>query len=107
MSTSIIKPERESSKLRRSKSRVFSTKRDIEEFRRHPERFLSKTNCYLPLLQYYATRMKSDEEDQIEETRGLVEHKRIHSSSTSSSQSDSTYDENSSVNQKIHLGFVL
>ena len=36
-------------------SRVLSTKNSLKEFRRHPERFLSKSNRYLSILRRQAT----------------------------------------------------
>ena len=47
-------PMKERSKPKRSISRIQSAKNPLQEFRRHPERFLSASNRYLPLLRRQA-----------------------------------------------------
>jgi len=51
-----------SNKSQRPSSRIFATKTTLEEFRRHPERFLSQTNRYLPLLRRHAVELKQKQQ---------------------------------------------
>jgi hypothetical protein len=49
------------SKPKRPSSRIFSTKNTLRAFSRYPERFLSKSNRYLPLLRRQAVEIESNE----------------------------------------------
>jgi hypothetical protein len=50
-----------SSKLKRPSSRIFSTKKSLQEFRHYPDKFLSKSNRYLPLLRRQAAEIEAYE----------------------------------------------
>ncbi len=45
---------KEPKKSRRPSSRIFASKQTLQQFRCHPERFLSQSNRYLPLLRRQA-----------------------------------------------------
>jgi hypothetical protein len=88
-----IKP---SSKQKRPLSRLFSSKTSLQEFRHYPERFLSKSNRYLPLLHHQAMQIKS---------RELLHKHQAQSSFFDAS--DLAYDDvNSFLSEDIEIGFV-
>lgn len=52
--TSIPSRSPQSSAPKRPASRLIVTKTTLRDFRRHPEKYLSPSNCYLPLLRRQA-----------------------------------------------------
>ncbi|CAF0858330.1 unnamed protein product [Rotaria sordida] len=87
-----------SSKPKRSLSRINSAKNSLQEFRLHPERFLSPSNRYLPLLRRQVTDIESREfyNKQQKDKNDLIKKQRINISppiSRLSDESDLTYDE--------------
>ncbi|CAF3420303.1 unnamed protein product [Rotaria sp. Silwood1] len=87
-----------SPKSRRSLSRISSAKGSLQEFRLHPERFLSASNRYLPLLRRQTTDIESRElyNRQQKEKNDSIKKQRINFSppiSRLSDGSDLTYDE--------------
>lgn len=93
-----------SPKLKRSLSKINSPQSSLQEFRVHPERFLSATNRYLPLLRRQMTDI--DPKDKAE----LMRKQRSSISppiSRLSDGSDLTYDEAKSfLSEDADLGFV-
>ncbi|CAF2865474.1 unnamed protein product [Rotaria sp. Silwood2] len=87
-----------SARSRRSLSRISSAKSSLQEFRLHPERFLSASNRYLPLLRRQNTDIESKDyyNRQQKEKNDLIKKQRINFSppiSRLSDGSDLTYDE--------------
>lgn len=92
-----------SSQPRRSLSRIRSAKSCFEEFRLHPERFLSASNRYLPLLRRQAIEVK------IKESQSKQAGKIITPSPPSrlSDGSDMTYDDAKSfLSEETEFAFV-
>lgn len=90
----------ESPKVHRSISRIQSAHNALEEFRRHPERFLSASNRYLPLLRRQALQAAShglsDKQQQQREKNDVIRKPRVTISpplSRLSTTSDYTYDD--------------
>ncbi|CAM4809004.1 unnamed protein product [Rotaria magnacalcarata] len=54
-------PSKPSLKLKSQNSKLFITKSAVQEFHQYPERFLSKSNRYLPLLHHHALKIESHE----------------------------------------------
>ncbi len=102
----------ESSKSKRRVSRISSAKSIVEEFRLHPERFLSASNRYLPLLRRQALEAESRESSskQQKEKNDSIKKSRRHLSpplSRLSDGSDLTYDDAKSfLSEDNDLGFV-
>jgi hypothetical protein len=86
-----------SPKPKRPLSRIISSKKSLHEFRRYPERFLSQSNRYLPLLHHQAMKIKSQE------------FSRKHSIQSSLFESsDFVYDDAASfLSEDIEAGFVV
>lgn len=77
----------------RSPARMIATKSSLREFRQHPERFLSKSNRYLPLLQRQASQSRLQ--------------KAKPSNSSLADGSDLAYDDaRSFLSEEIEAGFV-
>ena len=87
--------EKALAEIKRPSPRIFCTKNTLQEFRRHPERFLSASNRYLPLLRRQATAMESQK-------------RRKHRPGTSrcSDHSDVAFDEMKSFLSESDVGFV-
>jgi hypothetical protein len=98
---------------KRPSSRKFPNKTSLEEFRRYPERFVSESNRYLPLLRRQATGIESNEfyiKQQKEKTDLLKRSRPQFLSSTSplSGGSDVGYDDATSfLSEEVETGFVL
>jgi hypothetical protein len=89
------------SKIKRPLSRIFSAKSSLQEFRLHPERFLSKSNRYLPLLKRQATDIESHELYIKQRTQLSL------STSHLSDGSDLAYDDAKSfLSEEFEAGFV-
>ncbi|UJR26970.1 hypothetical protein I4U23_008277 [Adineta vaga] len=61
LSTSMHDQSNQLSSPKRSPSRFTVTKASLRDFRRHPERYLSPSNCYLPLLRRQAIENEAKE----------------------------------------------
>jgi len=98
---------KESPKPRRSLSRITSAKKSLQEFRLYPERFLSASNRYLPLLRRQALEVKSKQNKDKNEP---VKKQRLHFSppiSRLSDESGLTYeDAKSFLSEENEIGFV-
>jgi len=110
--TSTVEPSnkeiKQSPKPKRSLSRINSTQKSLKEFRLHPERFLSASNRYLPLLRRQALEVESKQpKDKTDSTKRT----RINFSppiSCVSDGSDLTYDDSKSfLSEEIETGFIL
>jgi hypothetical protein len=97
---------------KRSLSRISSAKKALEEFRLHPERFLSASNRYLPLLRRQALDVESKEllsKQQKEKNDSIKKQRRNFSPPISrlSDGSDLTYDDAKSfLSEDYDIGFV-
>ncbi|CAF2434040.1 unnamed protein product [Rotaria sp. Silwood2] len=81
------------SKMTRPSSRTLVVKSTLQEFRQYPERFLSKTNRYLPLLRHQA--VKTTESNKCH-TKQEKEHTQFSSSNSHhSSETNVTFDDES------------
>ncbi len=98
---------KQSSKPKRPLSRISSVKSAIQEFRLHPERFLSASNRYLPLLRRQALEVESK---RSKDKNDSSKKSRINFSppiSRLSDGSDLTYDDAKSfLSEDIETGFV-
>lgn len=96
---------KQSPKPKRSLSRINSARKAVEEFRLHPERFLSASNRYLPLLRRQALEAESKQQKQ-----DTIKKTRIHFSppiSRLSDGSDLTYDDAKSfLSEEFDTRFV-
>lgn len=94
-----------SPKPKRSLSRINSARKAVEEFRLHPERFLSASNRYLPLL-----RRQASETELTQQKTEPIRKPRINFSppiSRLSDGSDLTYDDAKSfLSEENENGFV-
>jgi hypothetical protein len=101
-----------SPKIKRSLSRINSAKNSLQEFRLHPERFLSASNRYLPLLRRQAIEVETQQLyiKQQKEKTDAIKKQRMHFSppiSRLSDGSDLTYDDAKSfLSEEIDAGFV-
>ena len=87
---------------RRSLSRIRSAKSCLEEFRLHPERFLSTNNRYLPLLRRQAIEVKVKEAQSKQSGKIITP-----SPSRLSDGSDMTYDDAKSfLSEETEFTFV-
>lgn len=106
---------KERSKPKRSILRIQSAKNPLEEFRRHPERFLSASNRYLPLLRRQALAAESralNIKQQREKNETLKKPRSAMSPPLSrlSTTSDLTYDDAKSFlsdDNEIEFVFLL
>ena len=91
---------------------MFSAKSSLQEFRLHPERFLSKSNRYLPLLRRQATDIESHKFyiKQQKEKNDIMKKQRaqvLSSASRLSDGSDLTYeDAKSFLSEEMETEFV-
>lgn len=92
-------------------TRVGSARNALQEFRHHPERFLSSSNRYLPLLRRQAIDMETKEfllKQQREKAELAKRHRRGFDSSPPSRLSDGsdmTYDDAKSfLSEETELG---
>ena len=105
-------PTKQSSQHKRRLSRINSGKDCLQEFRHHPERFLSASNRYLPLLRRQATDIDSKslhDKQQKEKIDSMRKQRVIGSPSTSrlSDRSDLTYDDAKSfLSEENDIGLV-
>jgi hypothetical protein len=91
-------------KSTRSLSRTSSSKNPLQDFRLHPERYLSASNCYLPLLRRHAM------ESETKEKNDSIKKQQTYSSpsiSRLSIGSDLTFDDAKSfLSEDNDSGFV-
>ena len=103
---------KQSPKTKRSLSRINSAKNHLQEFRLHPERFLSASNRYLPLLRRQAIEFETKQLyiKQQKEKSDSTRKQRMHFSppiSRLSDGSDLTYDDAKSfLSEENESGFV-
>ncbi len=91
-------------KPKRPSSRILATKNSLQEFRRYPERFLSQSNRYLPLLRRQATEIKV-QELYLKQQKDKKQH--TQSLSRFSEGSDVSYDDAKSfLSEEIEIEFV-
>lgn len=92
-----ISGQKETIRTKGPSTRIFCTKSTLEQFSRHPERFLSTSNRYLPLLRRQATAIESRRR-----------RKCLQSNSRCSDHSEIGFDEvKSFLSDENDLGFVL
>jgi hypothetical protein len=103
---------KESIKPKRSLSRIDSSQKSMKEFRIHPERFLSASNRYLPLLRRQALEIESKElhsKQQKDRNDSIKKQRSMFSPPMSrlSDGSDLIYDDAKSfLSEENELGFV-
>jgi len=95
-------------KPNQSLSRINSPNKSLKEFRLHPERFLSASNRYLPLLRRQALEVESKQQKNKNNPRKRT---RINLSPTISRLSDGSdliYDDAKSfLSEEIEIGFIF